>query len=155
MAHRTLHVHPDIYDNIVLDPLSPFYPALIDMDWDDKKFSRSELKSHIISLGKNVDDRDMDELLGRTTQDTRTGQEFGFKPIEIALGSMYQGTFLQGWSSRVDREGVSPFQKKPLPSSFWIRFGEEVRVVAVFDFLYSSPNCSGFKSALSALHREI
>lgn len=104
------------------------------MDWDDEVFNRSELKDHLWNLGKKVDDRDMDELLERTTGNTRTGQEFGFKPIEIALGSMYQGAFLQGWSTRVDKEGVSPFQKKPLPSSFWIRFREEVRIVTVFDF---------------------
>ncbi|PSR72360.1 hypothetical protein PHLCEN_2v11766 [Hermanssonia centrifuga] len=97
------------------------------MDWDDEKYDREELHDHLGEL-EILRDHSVEDLLVRTTQNTRTGNEFGFKPTEIALGltSASKTCFYSGFKRMVDRKGLSVLSGEETPSSFWICFQEEV-----------------------------
>ncbi|EKM58681.1 uncharacterized protein PHACADRAFT_253168 [Phanerochaete carnosa HHB-10118-sp] len=97
------------------------------MDWDPEIFDRLAFEDHLDDLGI-LGDHAVDELLVRTTENTRSGNEFGFKPTHLNIGTLKGHTFYSGFDSRVERNGLN-IQKptgEPLPSSFWIRFKEEV-----------------------------
>lgn len=97
------------------------------MDWDER-FSKTELYDNLDDLGvwKNPQ-YNLDELLIRTTRNTRSGQEFGFKPLRLSIGVLSNGQFYEGFASILDRQGRSVNTDKDIPSSFWIRFREQVR----------------------------
>ncbi|KAI0342571.1 RdRP-domain-containing protein [Trametopsis cervina] len=94
------------------------------MDWDDKIFSRDDFQTHFNDL-EILDHHPMDELLQRTTATSRTGNEFGFKPVHLAIGTIDRGQFHQGFEATVERQGINVHTRKPIPSSFWVRFKEE------------------------------
>lgn len=97
------------------------------MDWDDNIFDHDEFEHHFNELGI-LQRHTVDELKARTTKITRSGREFGFKPTRLAIGSVANSRFHYGFESIVDREGPHPHKNgESLPSSFWIRFAEEVR----------------------------
>ncbi|TCD60788.1 hypothetical protein EIP91_009517 [Steccherinum ochraceum] len=99
------------------------------MDFDER-FDRSELQGHLADIG--FPDADMDDLLRRTTKNTRRGTEFSFKPYEVSIGVLSNGTFYSGFHSDVEREGVCIDSPKPLPSSVWIRFHEQLIMFRCF-----------------------
>ncbi|KAI0695361.1 RdRP-domain-containing protein [Cytidiella melzeri] len=94
------------------------------MDWDDDKFDRADFTAHFEDLGI-LSKHTVDELLQRTTKNTRTGAEFGFKPTNLSVGSIVHSQFYCGFQTKVDREGTNIQTNEPLASSFWIRFREE------------------------------
>lgn len=100
------------------------------MDFDPDKFDRDELKEHLHDLGvEDGVDYKMDELLTRTTKNTRTGNEFGFKPVQVSVGSTANGQFYSGFDRDVEPSGydaTSQAENHSNASSFWIRFKEEV-----------------------------
>lgn len=96
------------------------------MDWDDNKFDLGELSAHLQDLGV-LDRYKVEELLDRTTENTRTGNEFGFKPVSLAIGVVAESNYYEGFTSDVDFQGENVHNNKSLPSSVWIRFKEEVR----------------------------
>lgn len=99
------------------------------MDWDDTIFDRGELLSHLDDL-QISHYYELDELLVRTTKNTRTGNEFSFMLTELALGSLVGDVFYSGFQAEIHRNGPDPHRLEgnaTLPSSFWIRFKEEVR----------------------------
>lgn len=96
------------------------------MDWDDEIFSRVEFEAHFGDLGI-LGPHSVEDILTRTTETTRTGQEFGFKPIRLQIGTIANGRFHAKFTSEVDRSGTDVQTRGQLPSSFWIRFREEVR----------------------------
>ncbi|KAI0337237.1 RdRP-domain-containing protein [Trametopsis cervina] len=100
------------------------------MDWDDERFSRDEFQAHFDGLGI-LATHPMDDLLKRTTCDTRTGNEFGLKPVHLAIGTTDRSQFRQGFEAIVQREGVD-MHSKTLPSSFWVRFKEECFQIRAF-----------------------
>lgn len=97
------------------------------MDWDER-FSKTELYDNLDDLG--IWDRPkykLDELLVRTTKNTRSGQEFGFKPRRLSIGILTNGQFYEGFTSVLDRKGRNVNTDEDIASSFWIRFREQVR----------------------------
>jgi hypothetical protein len=98
------------------------------MDFD-KRFSKEQFRDHLADLGVLLSDGDFDELLERTTKTTRRGQEFGFKPVEFALGCSADGHFHSGYSRRAHDKGMDAQTGKDSPTSFWIRLhsSEQVR----------------------------
>lgn len=101
------------------------------MDFDPERFDRDELREHLHDLGvEDGVDYYMDELLTRTTKNTRTGNEFGFKPVHLSVGSTANEQFYSGFDCDVDASGYDvalATNKNPVnSSSFWIRFKEEV-----------------------------
>ena len=110
------------------------------MDFDPAVFDRDEIKRHLADLGV-LYDHDLDELLKRTTQNTRSGNEFGFKPVQLAIGINQGRAFYEGRSFMVEKSGRHPYSteekpRDPLPSSFWIRFGAWM---ALYSSLASRP----------------
>lgn len=98
------------------------------MDWDNDVFSRDELEQNLGSLGV-LQNYSVDELLVRTTKNTRTGNEFGFKPTELSLGVIKGEEYYSGFHGKVNRDGPNIHHKDEEachPSSFWIRFAEKV-----------------------------
>ena len=107
------------------------------MDFDENIFSRADLQNHLAQLGV-LYDYDLGGLLKRTTKNTRSGNEFGFKPSTLEIGSSVANTFYAGQSYTVETEGTHPQSKRcvledeendddrVLPSSFWFRFHEQV-----------------------------
>lgn len=97
------------------------------MDWDDEVFSREEILDNLRDLGIPIGSEELPELLKRTTKNTRRGTEFGFKPIELAIGTVRDTQFYEGRRFSVDKSGENIHTKKMCPSSFWIRLFEQVR----------------------------
>lgn len=98
------------------------------MDWNDDLYDRNELGAHLGSLGV-LQNHTVDELLVRTTKNTRTGNEFGFKPTELSVGTTAAGEYFSGFHALVHRDGPNIHHIDPEArhaSSFWIRFAEEV-----------------------------
>lgn len=98
------------------------------MDWDDEHFSREEFTSHYDALGI-LENHDIADLLTRSTENTRTGNEFSFKLCALTIGVMVGRQFYCGFDADVDSHGVNIQSKKrkTIPSSFWMRFYEQVR----------------------------
>ena len=88
------------------------------MDFDERKFDRLELQDNLALIG--LHEVDMDDLLKRTTKNTRRGTEFSFKPYEIMVGVLTADAFHYGFRSTVDRSDS-------VKSAVWIRFHEQVR----------------------------
>lgn len=119
------------------------------MDWSHDIFDVSDFEDHLDSLGI-LNDYTVDGLLVRTTKNTRTGNEFGFKPIHLAIGTVKDETFYGGFESQVEREGIDVHKPtgNPLPSSFWIRFTEEVASLIInLSLTISHDGPSGFRYA--------
>ncbi|KAH8087827.1 RdRP-domain-containing protein [Cristinia sonorae] len=93
-------------------------------------FDKDELANNLASVGLTT--IDMDELLTRTTKNTRRGTEFSFKPYEMEIGTTSSGVFHQGFISRIDPDGVCIDSPNPTPSSVWIRFHEEMLMFKCF-----------------------
>ena len=98
------------------------------MDFDEKRFSKEDFKQHATQLGLVRNDSELEQLLKRTTKNTRTGEEFSFKPVDISIGTHVGVDFVEGVSWSVDPAGPHPHHEgEQQPSSFWIRFREQVR----------------------------
>ena len=98
------------------------------MDWDDSIFDRDDFRCHLDSIGV-LTDHTLEELISRTTpgQKSRTGNEFGFKPMHVAIGCISNDVFHEGFSAEIEPIGVD-LQGTEQKSSFWIRFHEKVSV---------------------------
>jgi hypothetical protein len=100
------------------------------MDWDHTIFSQADFVAHLAGLKiLNRNAHTIEELLERTSTKSRTGQEFSFKPVKLTIGCTIGSQFYRGFEARVERHGTNPHTSKPLPSSFWIRFKEEVLLI--------------------------
>lgn len=98
------------------------------MDWDDITFDTDEFELHFKRLNI-LENHTVDEIKKRTTKNTRSGREFGFKPTHLAIGSVVSSRFHVGFESTVDRDGRHPHNDdESLPSSFWIRFADSEKV---------------------------
>ncbi|KAI0090965.1 RdRP-domain-containing protein [Irpex rosettiformis] len=115
------------------------------MDWNDDVFSKEEFASHFATLGI-LDQHTVPELLTRTTKNTRTGNEFGFKPTALTIGLGVKHQFYSGFETDVDKAGVNVHTRENMPSSFWIRFREEWFQIRAFcsgdeDLTYAPYEC--------------
>lgn len=100
------------------------------MDFDHR-FDREEFHQHLQDHGLLEMVGNFDELLTRTTENTRRGKEFSFKPYHLSVGRMHaNGDFMETFSDDIEKEGPDPlFPAGPkLRSSFWIRFDESEAV---------------------------
>ena len=91
-------------------------------------FSRGEITSHYDALGI-LENHDIPDLLTRSTENTRTGNEFSFKLCALTIGVAVGQQFYCGFIADVDSHGVNIQSKKrkKIPSTFWMRFHEQVR----------------------------
>jgi RNA-dependent RNA polymerase len=102
------------------------------MDFDGR-FNRAEYAQNYRSLGFAPSDARMEELYGRSTANTRSGNEFSFKPNRYAIGWVdAEELFHPGFecahvSSGEQNPSVRKYEKK---SSFWFRFHQNQQVVA-------------------------
>lgn len=115
------------------------------MDWDDNIFSRDDFRAHLDNLDPEIlVKHDLDKVIERTTENTRTGGEFSFKPTHLEIGTMVGSRFYRGFASSVDRNGADVQTGERLASSFWIRLPvhESVRVSYVSSQDLDSLTCS-------------
>ena len=94
------------------------------MDWDDEIFDRNEFETHLDSLAI-LQNHTVDELLKRTTRNTRTGNEFSFILTDFSIGVVAGGEYYSGFKTQVHRDGPMIHDKDPQardPSSYWFRF---------------------------------
>lgn len=94
------------------------------MDWIDEIYDRTSFA--VAALGILGEKHTIEELLTRTTKNTRSGNEFGFKPRAMSVGVEVGQQYFRGFETAVEPKGINPHTEKDLPSSFWIRFKEEV-----------------------------
>lgn len=127
------------------------------MDWDDDIYDRDEIREHLDALGV-LQNFTLEDLLTRTTKKTRSGNEFGFKPTNLSIGTVKDGQFYAGFSSTIEKSGISIHTEDSIPSSFWIRFREQVRFICISSVQRFTGNsqwfqmrafCSGYDGNLS------
>lgn len=108
------------------------------MDFDDR-FDPEEFKKHLRSLDLSdyTEQTSFEELLARTTKNTRRAAEFSFKPVELRVGDTQGfigkgGTFYPRFQAEVDPQILNPLVVKTgatsLKSSVWIRYSDNERV---------------------------
>jgi hypothetical protein len=106
------------------------------MDFDHR-FDREEFRNHLKSLGllQFTGEAAFDDLLERSTQKTRRGEEFSFKPTEVLVGDTRGllgngGDFFPRFhaeiESRMPDPQANPGSNKNLLSSVWFRYVERV-----------------------------
>ncbi|KAI0752286.1 RdRP-domain-containing protein [Irpex lacteus] len=116
------------------------------MDWIDEIYDRTSFAEHVAALGILGEKHTVEELLTRTTKNTRSGNEFGFKPRAMSIGVEVGQQYFRGFETAVEPKGINPHTEKDLPSSFWIRFQEEWFQIRVFctgltDLTYAPYEC--------------
>ncbi|THH33039.1 hypothetical protein EUX98_g1143 [Antrodiella citrinella] len=98
------------------------------MDFDHR-FDKAELEKHLRDVG--VPAVDMDELLTRTTNNTRRGTEFSFKPYEMLVGTSVAGSFRYGFRSTLNRKGIC-IDSTETQTAVWFRFDKELIMFRCF-----------------------